>query len=120
MAAHAYLKNEFTKDKKCQNLMSWLKFNFVFVRLHLRCKFGRIRLYQFTIFILCRRRVVSGIVLRKQYRLINLNYIHLNGTTLDCFLAAAARVLSVADRIYLPSDPDNLSYESSSILLFYG
>ena len=25
MAAHAYLKNEFTEDKKCQNLMSWLK-----------------------------------------------------------------------------------------------
>ena len=24
MAAHAYLKNEFTEDKKCQNLMSWL------------------------------------------------------------------------------------------------
>ena len=26
MAAHAYLKNEFTQDKKCQNLMSWLNF----------------------------------------------------------------------------------------------
>ena len=25
MAAHAYLKNEVTEDKKCQNLMSWLK-----------------------------------------------------------------------------------------------
>ena len=24
MAAHAILKNEFTEDKKCQNLMSWL------------------------------------------------------------------------------------------------
>ena len=24
MAAHVYLKNEFTEDKKCQNLMSWL------------------------------------------------------------------------------------------------
>ena len=24
MAAHAYLKDEFTEDKKCQNLMSWL------------------------------------------------------------------------------------------------
>ena len=23
MAAHAHLKNEFTEDKKCQNLMSW-------------------------------------------------------------------------------------------------
>ena len=26
MAAHAYLKNEFTEDKKCQNLMSWFKY----------------------------------------------------------------------------------------------
>ena len=25
MAAHMYLKNEFTEDKKCHNLMSWLK-----------------------------------------------------------------------------------------------
>ena len=25
ITAHAYLKNEFTEDKKCQNLMSWLK-----------------------------------------------------------------------------------------------
>ena len=24
MAAHAYLKNEFTEDKQCQNLVSWL------------------------------------------------------------------------------------------------
>ena len=24
MTAHANLKNEFTEDKKCQNLMSWL------------------------------------------------------------------------------------------------
>ena len=24
MAAHAYLKNEFTEDKKCHNLMRWL------------------------------------------------------------------------------------------------
>ena len=24
MAAHARLKNEFTEDEKCQNLMSWL------------------------------------------------------------------------------------------------
>ena len=24
MAAHVHLKNEFTEDEKCQNLMSWL------------------------------------------------------------------------------------------------
>ena len=28
MAAHAYLKNDFTEDKKCQNLMSWLIYVF--------------------------------------------------------------------------------------------
>ena len=28
MAVHAYLKNEFTEDKKCQNLMSWLIYHF--------------------------------------------------------------------------------------------
>ena len=28
MAVHAYLKNEFTEDKKCQNLMRWLIFHF--------------------------------------------------------------------------------------------
>ena len=28
MASHAYLTNEFTEDKKCQNLMSWLKCTF--------------------------------------------------------------------------------------------
>ena len=27
MAAHARLKNEFTEDKKCHNLMSWLNNN---------------------------------------------------------------------------------------------
>ena len=25
MAAHAHLKNEFTEDEKCHNLMTWLK-----------------------------------------------------------------------------------------------
>ena len=28
MAAHACLKNEFTEDEKCQNLMRWLIFFF--------------------------------------------------------------------------------------------
>ena len=28
MAAHARLKNEFTEDEKCHNLMSWLIFSF--------------------------------------------------------------------------------------------
>ena len=32
MAAHAYLKNEFTEDKKCQNLMSWLIIFIIIVR----------------------------------------------------------------------------------------
>ena len=29
MAAHARLKNEFTEDEKCHNLMSWLIFGFL-------------------------------------------------------------------------------------------
>ena len=29
MAAHARLKNEFTEDEKCHNLMSWLKLRFL-------------------------------------------------------------------------------------------
>ena len=29
MAAHARLKNEFTEDEKCHNLMRWLKFSFL-------------------------------------------------------------------------------------------
>ena len=29
MAVHAYLKNEFTQDKKCQNLMCWLRLSSV-------------------------------------------------------------------------------------------
>ena len=33
MAVHEYLKNEFTEDKKCQNLMSWFKLStIVFVK----------------------------------------------------------------------------------------
>ena len=30
MAAHACLKNEFTEDEKCHNLMRWLKYFLVF------------------------------------------------------------------------------------------
>ena len=30
MAAHAYLKNEFMEDEKCQNLMSWLVYSLLF------------------------------------------------------------------------------------------
>ena len=29
MAAHARLKNEFTEDEKCHNLMGWLKLHLV-------------------------------------------------------------------------------------------
>ena len=28
IAAHACLKNEFTEEKKCHNMMSWLKYMF--------------------------------------------------------------------------------------------
>ena len=37
MAAHARLKNEFTEDEKCHNLMSWL-IRLLFIRLTRLCK----------------------------------------------------------------------------------
>ena len=42
MAAHARLKNEFTEDKKCHNLMPWLKFELFPVK-HLRRYIGGTR-----------------------------------------------------------------------------
>ena len=34
MAAHARLKNEFTKDEKCHNLMKWLNFELTLLLCH--------------------------------------------------------------------------------------
>ena len=48
MAAHAHLKNEFTEDEKCHNLMSWLSCLSSFPGLVSRARWG-IRLYHFLI-----------------------------------------------------------------------
>ena len=61
MAAHAHLKNEFTEDEKCHNLMSWLKLTFlrqkVDIALVIVIKVLPIRSSALSIIVLCKYHI---------------------------------------------------------------